>query len=155
MRTLVTGATGYVGSRLVTALLEDGHEVVVATRNPEGLTRFGWVEDVDAVKLDANNSDSAHVALAEAGDVDVVYYLVHGIGQPGFRDADNEAASNVAEAAKQTGVKRIVYLGGFVPEDTDGELSEHLASRAEVAASLMIDDGPEVVWLGAAMIDQR
>lgn len=151
MRALVTGATGYVGSRLVAALLDSGNDVVVATRNPNRLNTFGWFDKVDAVKLDANNSDSAHVALAESGDVDVVYYLVHGIGQPGFRDADNLAAANVAAAAKAIGVKRIVYLGGFVPEE-DGALSEHLASRAEVAASLMVDDGPELVWLGAAMI---
>lgn len=153
MRTLVTGATGYVGSRLVTALLGEGHDVVVATRHPESLARFGWVEDVAAVTLDANNSDSAHVALAEAGDVDVLYYLVHGIGQPGFRDADNAAAANVANAAKASGVKRIVYLGGFVPDKGDGgALSEHLASRAEVADALTVQDGPELVWLGAAMI---
>jgi uncharacterized protein YbjT (DUF2867 family) len=56
----------------------------------------------------------------------------------------------VAAAARDTDVRRIVYLGGFVPDDDI--LSEHLASRAEVAAALHIDDGPEVVWLGAAMI---
>ncbi|MGK2882207.1 MAG: NAD(P)H-binding protein [Mycobacterium sp.] len=150
MRTLVTGATGYVGSRLVTALLADGNDVVVATRNPDKLIRFGWVDKVNSVTLDANNSDSARVALAEAGDVDVVYYLVHAIGQPDFRDADNEAAANVAAAAKELGVRRIVYLGGFVPED--GALSEHLTSRAEVADALAVEGGPDVVWLGAAMI---
>ena len=75
---------------------------------------------------------------------------MHGIGQPDFRDADNSAATNVAEAAKEAGVGRIVYLGGFVPEE--GDLSEHLTSRAEVAAALSIEGGPEVVWLGAAMI---
>jgi uncharacterized protein YbjT (DUF2867 family) len=79
-----------------------------------------------------------------------VYYLVHGIGQPDFRDADNRAAANVAGASRAAGVRRIVYLGGFVPDDND--LSEHLASRAEVAHSLSIEGGPDVVWLGAAMI---
>ncbi len=79
-----------------------------------------------------------------------MYYLVHGIGQPDFRDADNRAAANVADAAKDAGVRRIVYLGGFVPDDD--ELSEHLASRAEVAHALSVDGGPDVVWLGAAMI---
>ena len=88
--------------------------------------------------------------FADAGPIDVVYYLVHGIGQPDFREADNEAAANVAAAAKDAGVRRIVYLGGFVPEAD--ELSEHLTSRAEVAAALSVDGGPEVVWLGAAMI---
>ena len=85
--------------------------------------------------------------------VDVIYYLVHAIGQPGFRDADRAAAGNVAAAAKVAGVDRIVYLGGFVPQVPDeGDLSEHLASRAEVAEALTIDGGPEVVWLGAAVI---
>jgi uncharacterized protein YbjT (DUF2867 family) len=150
MRILVTGATGYVGSRLVAALLADGHHVVAATRNPSRLKRFGWHRDVDAVALDAGDPDSAKAAFAEAGSIDVVYYLVHGIGQPDFRDADNRAAANVAVAAKEAGVGRIVYLGGFVPDDD--ELSEHLASRAEVAEALSVEGGAEVVWLGAAMI---
>lgn len=75
---------------------------------------------------------------------------MHGIGQPGFRDADKAAAANVAAAARDAGVRRIVYLGGFVSEDE--ALSKHLASRAEVAEVLTVEDGPELVWLGAAMI---
>ena len=149
----MTGATGYVGSRLVTALLQAGHEVLAATRDPARLTRFGWYDDVTVVKLDASDADSARTALDGAGPIDVVYYLVHAIGQPGFRDADRAAAGNVAAAAKDANVRRIVYLGGFVPVDPDdGELSEHLTSRAEVAEALTVDGGPEVVWLGAAVI---
>ena len=149
----MTGATGYVGSRLVTALLHGGHEVLAATRDPARLARFGWYGDVTAVKLDAADADSARTALDGAGPIDVVYYLVHAIGQPGFRDADRTAAGNVAAAAKDANVRRIVYLGGFVPVDPDdGELSEHLTSRAEVAEALTVDGGPEVVWLGAAVI---
>ncbi len=150
MRTLVTGATGYIGSRLVAALLGDGHHVTVASRNVARLGEFGWIDDVTPVMLDAGDAESTSSAFAVAGPIDVVYYLVHGIGQPGFRDADNVAAANVAQAAKVAGVKRIVYLGGFVPDD--GDLSEHLTSRAEVAEALTIDGGPEVVWIGAAII---
>jgi uncharacterized protein YbjT (DUF2867 family) len=154
VRILVAGATGYVGSRLVTALLADNHQVVAATRNPARLKRFGWADDVVPIELDASDAVSAQAAFAltrdDAGPVDVVYYLVHGIGQPGFRDADNTAAANVAAAARDAGVKRMVYLGGFVPQDET--LSEHLTSRAEVAQALTIEGGPELVWLGAAII---
>jgi uncharacterized protein YbjT (DUF2867 family) len=150
VRILVTGATGYVGSRLVTALLADHHQVAAATRNPMRLKHLGWSGDVTPVTLDASDAESAHAALTAAGPVDVVYYLVHAIGQPGFRDADKSAAANLAAAASAAGVQRIVYLGGFVPDED--ALSEHLASRAEVAAALTVEGGPEVVWLGAAMI---
>jgi uncharacterized protein YbjT (DUF2867 family) len=150
LRILVTGATGYVGSRLVAGLLNNGHEVVAATRDPEKLGRFGWCDRVTVVVLDADDPSSAETAFAVAGSIDVVYYLVHAIGQPGFRDRDNAAAANVAAAAAAAGVRRIVYLGGFVP---DGDtLSEHLAGRAEVAAALNVEGGAELVWLGAAVI---
>lgn len=149
MRILVTGATGYVGSRLVAALIKAGHDVVVASRDVPRLGDFGWFDDVTPVFLDAADPESIASAFAVAGQIDVVYYLVHGIGQPDFREADNRAAANVAAAAGEAGVRRIVYLGGFVP---DGQLSEHLTSRAEVAEALTIDGGPEVVWLGAAII---
>ncbi|MFV0495588.1 NAD(P)H-binding protein [Mycobacterium sp.] len=154
MRILVTGATGYVGSRLVAALLAGKHEVLAASRNPDLLKKFGWCDDVTPIKLDAADPAKTSAALADAtaasGPIDVLYYLVHGIGQPGFREADNAAAANVAAAARDAGVRRIVYLGGFLPDaDT---LSEHLASRAEVAEALTVAGGPDLVWLGAAMI---
>ncbi|BBY46166.1 NAD(P)H-binding protein [Mycolicibacterium celeriflavum] len=150
VRTLVTGATGYVGSRLVDALLSEGHDVVAASRNPDRLADFGWHDRVTAVALDAHDEASTRSAFADAGPIDVLYYLVHGIGEPDFREADNRAAATVAQAAKDAGVRRIVYLGGFVPDGDD--LSEHLTSRAEVAEALHIDGGADVVWLGAAII---
>lgn len=150
MRVLVTGATGYVGSRLVTALLGNRHQVVAATRNPLRLKRFGWFDDIAPVTLDAADPESLRAAFAACDPIDVVYYLVHAIGQPGFRDADKSAAANLATAARDAGVRRIVYLGGFVPADE--ALSEHLTSRAEVAEALTVAGGPELVWLGAAMI---
>lgn len=153
LRILVTGATGYVGSRLVGELLDDGHEVIAATRNPAKLAGFGWCDRAGAVALDTDDPLSVDAAFAENGaaaSVDVIYYLVHGIGEPGYRERDNAAAERVAIAAKNAGVGRIVYLGGFVP--TDDTLSEHLAGRAEVAEALSIEGGPELVWLGAAVI---
>src|ERR1700712_3283072 len=154
MRILVTGATGYIGSRLVAELLTKGHQVVAVSRNPAQLKRFGWFEEVTSVALDASDPASLTAAFAAAGGaedpIDVVYYLVHGIGKADFRAADRTAAANMAAAARGAGVRRIVYLGGFVPEDE--ALSEHLASRAEVAEALTIENGPELVWLGAAII---
>ncbi len=150
VRTMVNGATGYIGSRLVTALLAEGHDVLASSRRPGRLADFGWSDRVSTVALDTYDDISVQRAFTEAGPVDVVYYLVHGIGQAGFREADNRAAARVAAAAGHAGVGRIVYLGGFVP-DAD-LLSEHLKGRAEVGAALTVDGGPEVVRLGAAIV---
>ncbi|BBZ03151.1 oxidoreductase [Mycolicibacterium chitae] len=150
MRILVTGATGYIGSRLVAALLDEGHHVIAAGRDARKFDGYGWRDRVEVVALDAGDPDSVAAALSTAGPVDVVYYLVHAIGAPDFREADNRAAAHVGAAAARAGVGRIVYLGGFVPDGED--LSEHLTGRAEVAEALHVDGGAEVVWLGAAMI---
>ena len=84
MRLLVTGATGYVGSRLVDALLASDHEVVVASRSPKRLSRYGWSDDVTAVEMDVDDADSVRAAIDAASPddhpVDALYYLVHGIG---------------------------------------------------------------------------
>ncbi len=150
MRILVTGATGYIGSRLVTALFDAGHHVIAAGRKPGKFDDYGWRDRVEVVALDAGDADSVDAALSAVDPVDVIYYLVHAIGDPDFREADNRAAANVGAAAARAGVGRIVYLGGFVPDGD--ELSEHLNGRAEVAQALHVDGGAEVVWLGAAMI---
>jgi uncharacterized protein YbjT (DUF2867 family) len=150
MRVLVLGATGYVGSRLVPVLLSAGHEVVAASRDRASLERFGWFDRVTTIEFDALDAQSVKAGLRAGGDIDVIYYLVHGIGQPNFRDDDRRSADNVTSAAREAGVGRIVYLGGFVPDDA--ELSEHLESRAEVGVALKVDGGPEVVWLRAAVV---
>ncbi|MDJ0361671.1 NAD(P)H-binding protein [Rhodococcus sp. H29-C3] len=149
MRVLVTGASGYIGSRLVASLLKAGDEVCAASRQPQTLTRFDWWHDVDTCALDAGDPLSLREGFEQAGDVEVAYYLVHAIGQADYRSQDLTSARQFAEAAAAAGVRRIVYLGGFVPEGE--ELSEHLASRADVGEALSVD-GVEVVWLRAAIV---
>ncbi|MGV9713134.1 NAD(P)H-binding protein [Gordonia sp. NPDC003424] len=152
MRALVTGATGYVGSRLVCALLAAGHELVVTSHNPVSVQRFPWSDTVTTAEMDVDDAASVSDAVHGAGPVDVLYYLVHGIGRSDFDEADARAAQAVARAADSAGVKRIVYLGGFVPEGDRQGLSAHLRSRAAVGDALDIEGGPELVWLRAAAI---
>lgn len=130
-------------------MLKAGDDVCAASRKPETLTRFDWWHDVDTCALDAGDPHSLREGFEHAGDVDVAYYLVHAIGQADYRSQDLTSARQFAGAAAAAGVRRIVYLGGFVPEGE--ELSEHLASRADVGEALSVD-GVEVVWLRAAIV---
>jgi uncharacterized protein YbjT (DUF2867 family) len=136
VRILVTGATGYLGGRLVPQLLDAGHEVRCLSRSAEKLRDVPWAGSVEVVEGDALDPAAFDRALR---DVDAAYYLIHSIGTgPRFSESDRRAATTMAEAATRAGVDRIIYLGGLVP--TDGEASPHLASRAEVGQILL--DGP-------------
>jgi uncharacterized protein YbjT (DUF2867 family) len=145
---LVTGATGYIGGRLVPELLARGHRVRVMTRSGRRLRDHPWVDRVEVVEADA--TDPAQVAGACAG-ADVVYYLIHALaGGSGFEEADRRAAEVMARAARDTGVGRLVYLGGLAPEGE--ELSKHLRSRAEVADILLASGVPTVVLRAAVIL---
>ena len=152
---LVTGATGYVGSRLVAALARGGIRVTATARNIGGLAKFDFPAEVARVELDVADAQSCHDAFVQAatlaGDigVSVAYFLVHSIGEGDFAQQDLDSAREFASAASQAGVGRIVYLGGLVPDDD--HLSEHLESRADVGDALG-DAGVELVWLRAAVI---
>jgi uncharacterized protein YbjT (DUF2867 family) len=129
MRVLVTGATGFVGSRLVPALLDRGHEVVALVRDAESYRPPAGVRVVEGDLLEPETLPPAF--RIDGSVVDAAYYLVHSIeGGPGYEERDRNCARNFAMAASEAGVGRVVYLGGL-GEDRE-ELSEHLRSRREV-----------------------
>jgi uncharacterized protein YbjT (DUF2867 family) len=149
MPELVTGATGYVGGRLIERLLREGRPVRALARNPSLLEA---PSEVKAVKGDLITGRGLDRALDGCG---VAYYLVHSMepaaGADGdFANRDRVAAENFARAAQKAGVERIVYLGGLVPEDP-GDLSPHLASRLEVER-ILLDALPQSTALRASIL---
>ncbi len=139
-RILVTGATGFIGRRLVPALLEAGHEVRAMTRRPDAYDGPG--EPV------GGNVDDRASLLGPLEGVEVAYYLVHALDDADFERKDAEAARAFASAAAEQGVKQIIYMGGL---GDDGDLSAHLRSRREVE-SLLRETGVPVTVLRAAIV---
>jgi uncharacterized protein YbjT (DUF2867 family) len=145
---LVTGASGYIGGRLVPKLLEQGHRVRCLARDPRKLSGRGWGDGVEVVAGDVLDRGSLGAALAGCG---AAYYLVHSMagGERGFGDRDRTAAGNFADAAAQAGLERVIYLGGL-GKRTDRQ-SAHLGSRHEVGDILRAGAVP-AIELRAAMI---
>jgi len=150
MRCLVLGATGYVGGRLVPRLAAAGHEVRCLVRNPSKGEALERLDSVEAVLGDAMNPDAVRTAM---DGVDVVYHLVHSMDRQDFGDADQAVAQNVTLAADGR-ASRIIYLGGLRPpgSDSDGSLSRHLASRAEVGDIFLAGPVPAVVLQASIII---
>ncbi|MEU5890250.1 SDR family oxidoreductase [Streptomyces sp. NPDC047461] len=151
LRCLVTGATGYIGGRLVPELLTEGHRVRCLARSPGKLRDHPWAGETEVVRGDV--LDGAAVAEAMRG-IDVAYYLVHALGTGDtFEETDRRAARIFGEQARAAGVRRIVYLGGLTPKGVpERELSPHLRSRAEVGRILLASGVPTTVLRAAVVI---
>ena len=142
MRLLVTGATGYIGGRLIPQLLDHGHQVRVIARHPDRLSERAWADRVEVLQGDAE--DPAAVADAMA-DMDGAFYLMHSLtAGHGFENQERHMATIFGHEAKRAGVKKIVYLGGMVPDLPEKKLSAHLRSRAEVGRILRASGVPTV-----------
>jgi len=144
MNVLITGITGYVGSRLAPRLLRDGHAVRGFSRDPGGLER-----DVPVVQGDAVSGAGLERALA---DIDVAYFLIHSMepsANGAFNARERAAAESFARSAKAAGTRRIIYLGGLIP--AGGPASAHLQSRLEVER-ILLDATPCSVALRASIV---
>jgi uncharacterized protein YbjT (DUF2867 family) len=130
MNVLVTGATGYIGGRLVPRLLEEGHRVRVMVRDPARVTGRPWASSVEVARGDVEDPSSLATAL---DGVDAAYYLVHLMDSGGdFAERDRRAAENFVTAGRH--LRHVIYLGGLLPDAEN--VSKHLASRAEVGEIL-------------------
>ena len=110
-KVLVTGATGYVGGRLVRALLENNYQVRVLVRDPKKVKQYTWANSVEVMVGNATDFDSTFAALK---DIDIAYYFLHSINSSTkFDEIEREMARTFGMAATKAGVKQIVYLGGI------------------------------------------
>ena len=144
MTVAVLGATGVVGTALVSALAES-EEVVAVSRRPDGSPGEG----VRTVAADVTDATSIRRSLE---GVEVVYYLVHSLGTPNYANVDRRAAETVAREAERAGVSQLVYLGGLGDDRPD--LSPHLRSRLETGVALSSGAVP-VTTLRAAVVIGR
>ena len=144
---LVTGATGYIGGRLVPRLLQEGQRVRVMVRSrPRALGR-PWSDQVEVAVGDVLNPQTLSEALA---GVDCAYYLIHSMSSgPDFHERDIQAARAFGQAAREAGVDRIIYLGGL--GDPGANLSRHLRSRQDTGQALR-ESGVPVTEFRAAVI---
>ncbi len=143
---LLTGATGYVGGRLLRALESKGHAVRCLARRPEFL-RGRVSRRTEVVGGDVLDGPSLQQALT---GVDTAYYMVHSMGSAGsFEEQDRSGAVNFGQAARACGVRRIVYLGGLGSSGT--RLSSHLRSRHEVG-ELLRQSGVQTIELRASIV---
>lgn len=144
---LVSGATGYIGGRLVPALLQAGYRVRVLVRDARRLQGRPWLAQVEVVEGDVLQAETLPPALRGAA---VAYYLVHSMAaSQDFDRRDRQAAQNFAEVARQQGVQRIIYLGGL--GDPQANLSHHLRSR-QITGKVLRQAGVPLTEFRAAIV---
>ena len=149
MRILVIGATGYVGSRLIPALLDEGHAVVAASSSEPSPSRFAWGASVEWVRCDVTSAPDVAAALV---DVDAVCYLVHSLSSRGFAGTDLLGAEVVRRGVDAASVPRVVYLSGLVPDVPRDELSAHISSRLDVEEELLCSTADSVALRAGVII---
>ena len=143
---LVTGATGYIGGRLIRELLNAGYKVKVFARFPDRLRDLAWYSKVEIISGDALNANDVLNAMK---DVDVAYYLLHALNKGNeFVDIETKMAQIFAESAKRNGVQRIIYLGGLIPSQ---KLSQHLESR-KITGEILRNSGVPTIELRAGVV---
>ncbi|MEM9400229.1 MAG: SDR family oxidoreductase [Verrucomicrobiota bacterium] len=135
MKILVTGATGYIGGRLIPRLISAGHDVKILVRDDKRVAGRAWEDQVTIVKGDVLNKESLAPALQ---DVDVAYYLIHSMTEgAGFGDRERRGAENFVLCGKENkNLSHVIYLGGLMPSSNPSHLSKHLKSRDEVGRIL-------------------
>jgi uncharacterized protein YbjT (DUF2867 family) len=144
---LVTGATGYIGGRLVPRLLESGYRVRCLVRDAERLRGRPWSDEVEVVEGDALRPETLPAAMK---DVSAAYYLIHSLSDTSdYYERDMAVARDFGHAARDAGVQRLIYLGGLGDPETD--LSEHLRSRQKTGDALR-EAGVPVTEFRAAVI---
>ena len=144
---LVTGSTGYVGGRLVPEILELGYNVRVFVRNPERLKNRAWYNKVDIFEGDVLKLDSLKNIF---NGIDVAYYLIHSMSHyNNFEETDLKAADNFCIAAKESNLKKIIYLGGLA--GSSATLSKHLLSRQNTG-NVLRESGIDITEFRAGVI---
>ena len=151
MRVLVTGATGYIGGRLVPRLLAAGHDVRCLARTPSRLAGRPWSSDPRIEIVAGDAFDAASLSRALAG-CEAAYYLIHSLaaGEAGFAERDRAAARAFGEECVRAGVRQVLYLGGL--GETRAGLSEHLKSRHETGEALRAAGAPVTEFRAAVIV---
>ena len=152
MKILVTGASGFIGKKLVPFLLEKNLSVRIMSRNLESLNNLEH-NNLKKIKADATNYNQIRNALK---GVDVAYYLIHSMEGKSkdwerFEELDKKIAKNFADAATECGVKRIIYVGGLV-SIPDSEMSKHMSSRKEVGEILKTSEAKITVFRASVIL---